>query len=289
VISKRVNRKKKTSDFDRLGRYLLEAKTDADAILWTRTAEYVMDLKNNDNKVLSFRITNCEAEVPAMAMAEVLVTQSRNTRSKVDKTYHLVISFPDGERPTREQLNDIEDTICQALGFGEHQRLSAVHQDTDNMHLHLAINKVHPKTFKVLEPYRDFYTISDTCRLLEQRHGLLVDNGMGQGQKKGRAGEQEAHSGKQSLLVWSQERLGETLKRMLNTAEGWNDLHALLGKHGLVIKPRGAGLVVALRDGSLAVKASAVHPGLSLKKLSDRLGEYQPPTKEQLNGRPPRG
>ncbi len=57
-----------------------------------------------------------------------------------------MVSFREGERPTREQLADIEDRLCGALGFAEHQRVSAVHQNTDNWHMHIAINKVHPRT-----------------------------------------------------------------------------------------------------------------------------------------------
>jgi hypothetical protein len=277
VISKRIHRKKKTSNFERLGRYILEAKTDGDAILWTRTAEYIIDLKSTGNKVLRYRITNCEAEVPAMAMVEVLVTQAKNTRSRADKTYHLVISFPDGEHPTQKQLADIEDTMCQALGFGEHQRISAVHQDTDHLHLHLAINKVHPQSFKVLEPYRDYYIRNQVCRELEQRHGLSVDKGIGQGQGNGRAGDLEAHSGEQSLLSWIQENIKDQLLGVKAQNGTWEDLHVVLQGHGLLIQPRGAGLVIALLDGSLSVKASAVDRGLSFKALTNSLGEYTAP------------
>lgn len=44
-------------------------------------------------------------------------------------------------------MEDIEVRRRGALGFAEHQRISAVHQNTENWHLHVAINKVHPGTF----------------------------------------------------------------------------------------------------------------------------------------------
>ena len=106
------------------------------------------------------------------AVKEILATQARNTRSRGDKNYHLVVSFPEGERPTREQIEDIEDRLCAALGFEEHQRVSAVHQNTDNWHLHVAINKVHPRTFRNIEPFRDHYRLQEACAELEIRHGL---------------------------------------------------------------------------------------------------------------------
>lgn len=79
-------------------------------------------------------------------MKDILVTQEQNTRSKSDKSYHLVVSCPEGERPTRNQIEDIEDWLCEAMGYCEHQRMSAVHQNTDNWHLHIAVNKVDPRT-----------------------------------------------------------------------------------------------------------------------------------------------
>jgi hypothetical protein len=87
----------------------------------------------------------------------------------------------------------------------------------------------------------------------------------------------EAHTGEQSLLSWIQAYLGESLKQVQVTGQGWQDVHALLAEHDLVIKPRGAGLVIVTADGKQGVKASAVDRGLSFKSLKDRFGEYQPP------------
>ena len=36
------------------------------------------------------------------------------------------------------------------LGLGEHQCIYALHRNTDNYHLHLAINRVHPETERVV-------------------------------------------------------------------------------------------------------------------------------------------
>jgi hypothetical protein len=278
MIPKVVEREKaEVSDFGMLGRYILDAKTNEETVLWTRTAEYIMDTEEDGEKLAWYRITHCESDVPAMAIAEILVTQSENTRTRADKTYHLVISFREEEAPTREQLEDIEDTICEGLGLGEHQRISAVHQNTENLHLHIAINKIHPRNFRIIEPYYPYLKLDRLCQELEIKHGLEQDNRIGQGQGKGKASEMEAHTGEQSLLSWIQEHLGESLKHIQETGQSWQDVHALLAEHDLVIKPRGAGLVIVTEDGKQGVKASAVDRGLSFKSLTERFGEYQPP------------
>lgn len=40
----------------------------------------------------------------------------------------------------------------------EHQAMYAVHKDTDtdNLHLHVAVNRAHPETLKVIKPNKGF-------------------------------------------------------------------------------------------------------------------------------------
>jgi hypothetical protein len=168
VIAKRILRDTAgRSDFSRLAKYVLTAQGRSDPSTWVRTADYVLDTAHGGAKVGTVRVTNCKSEDPAMAVAEIKAIQARNTRSKTDKTYHLVISFPPGERPEPDQLRYIEDELCAAIGFADHQRLSAVHTDTDHLHVHVAINKVNPKSFSNIEPYFDYRRLMQTCARLE--------------------------------------------------------------------------------------------------------------------------
>ena len=79
------------------------------------------------------------------------------------------------------------------------------------------------------------------------------------------------------MLSWIQENVKPQLLAVKTQAQSWVDLQAVLTEHGLTIQPRGAGLVIALADGSLAVKASSVDRGLSFKSLTQQLGDYEPP------------
>jgi len=212
MIAKRIVREKAASDFERLGAYVLNARGGVDPASWSRLGAYVLDEAHQGEKVAWARVSNCQSDDPGWAVKEILATQARNTRSQADKSYHLVVSFPEGERPTRAQLADIEDRLCGALGFTEHQRVSAVHQNTDNWHMHIAINKVHPRTYRNIEPFRDHFRLQEACADLEIKHGLIRDNHTpergGPKKPRGRAADFEAFQGYPSFLQWVRETLG---------------------------------------------------------------------------------
>ncbi|EAQ2882447.1 conjugal transfer protein TraI [Salmonella enterica] len=179
MIAKRVPRDKATSSPARLVRYMVAAVGDIDPNTWSRTSDYILDTKSNTTKgekVDSYRVTNCGTDDPAAAAILIEATQAVNTRSKLDKTYHLVFSFPPGENPPTEVLHEIEDELCAAIGFADHHRVSAVHKDTDHLHVHVAINKVHPTGYQNIEPYYDMPKLMEACERLEIKYGLQRTN-----------------------------------------------------------------------------------------------------------------
>jgi hypothetical protein len=285
MIAKRIVREKGASDFERLGAYVLNARGGIDPASWSRLGAYVLDEAHQGEKVAWARVTNCQSEDPGWAVKEILATQARNTRSRSDKSYHLVVSFPEGERPPREQLADIEDRLCGALGFAEHQRVSAVHQNTENWHMHIAINKVHPRTFRNMEPFRDHFRLQEACAELEVKHGLIRDNHTPEPKReskaRGKAADFEAYQGYTSFLQWVRENAGPALLGARESGQGWQGLHRVAAAYDLEVKPRGAGLVISdRRDGRVHIKASDADRGLSMKALTEILGEYEPPGEE---------
>ena len=136
---------------------------------------YLLDQKGKSDRVAAVAVTNCQSDDPKWAVHEMQAVQSRNQRAKGDRTYHLVISLRAGEDLPGDKLAQIEDEFCRVLGFSEHQRVSVVHRDTDNLHLHVAINKVHPTKFTLHEPFNDYHTQAKLCQQLEARYGLKSD------------------------------------------------------------------------------------------------------------------
>lgn len=113
MIAKRVLTPKGGSGYQRLSRYVLNVQQEhreaTDPASWTRLGAYILDTPHEGEKVAWARATNCGNDDPGWAVKHILSVQEQNTRSKSDKSYHLVVSFPEGERPTQVQMEDIED------------------------------------------------------------------------------------------------------------------------------------------------------------------------------------
>ena len=234
--------------------------------------KYITDEQGKQERILFQRVTNCHSDDPLVAALEVANTQAQNKRATSDKTYHLIISFPAGESPAPEVLKAIEARMCDGLGFGEHQRVSAVHHDTDNLHIHVAINKIHPTRYTLHEPYNDYWTRGQLCDKLEREFGLQSDNH--QAQKRGgenRAADMERHAGVESLMGWMQRECVTEI----TAATTWRELHQVLLDNGLELRLHGNGLV--FMDGAgTAVKASSVARGFSKPRLEEKLGAFEP-------------
>jgi hypothetical protein len=229
---------------------------------------YMTDDQGKASRVGEVRITHCHATTALWAAAEMRAVQAMNTRAVSDKTYHMIVSFREGEQPTPDQLKQIEARLCGALGFAEHQRISVVHHDTDNLHLHIAINKIHPRTLNLHEPYYDHRTRSKVCAELEIEFDLERDNHQAQKtQAAANAANMTARTGIGSLLVWIQ----QSCKADLEQAASWQEFNAVLRANDLTIRQRANGFVFVARDGTMC-KASSVSRMLSMPALLARLG-----------------
>lgn len=214
-----------------------------------------------------------------LAVQEVADTQALNRRTGKEKTYHLLVSFhPEDEgKLTPDVFKQIEERFADALGLSEHQRHCGVHVNTENIHMHVAYNLIHPEKLTRVEPWRDYLKRDKLCRELEKEYGLIVDTGREAGKERGlgsKAAAMEAHSGQQSFEGFARQESIAVLAS-LEQCQSWEDVHQAFATHGLELRRRGAGLVIKDRYGRQTAKASTAHREFSLKKLEGRFGQFQ--------------
>ena len=232
--------------------------------------QYLTNPQDKSERVSQIKVSNCYSDDQTAALIEIQNTQEMNKRARSDKTCHLVLSFAEGERVPHADLNAIEERFCNVLGFIGHQRISVVHDDTNNLHMHIAINKIHPRSLTIHNPYYDYKKVAKLCEQIEQEYGLTKVNHETVSDKASRVAQEiEARTGVESLLGWIKRECLDELKQ----SENWQDLHQALARHGLEIKERGNGFVLVANNG-VAVKASSIDRSLSKGNLTQRLGAF---------------
>lgn len=275
MIAKKISKKAGIGDnFDRLGRYIAAADQPGE-------------------KLHDFWMGNCNAgdgiEDLEIGLIEIEAVRMMRPETK-DKTYHLIVSFPPGdEQPVLNDLRDISRRYVDALGFKDHQFFAGAHQDTQNFHIHIAINRVHPETYKIHAPYKDFKALEGMTRAIEKEYGLTVTRGMSDREGKfnplsPEARDFERHTWQQSFHRFMQEKKPDILGAV-DRAKGWPGLHKELASWNVGIKPRGNGLIFYDLDGKGTMKASSVGREASKKALEARYGPYQGPEQGRGPGR----
>jgi len=244
-------------------------------------ARYIADAGHEGEKCLASWSAGCLADDDyELAIVEAQAAQALNTRSQKEKTYHLLISFrPEDEaRLTPEDFKAIEKRFAAALGFSEHQRHCGIHKNTNNIHMHVAYNMIHPDRHTRHEPFGDYAIRDRLCREIEREYGLTVDNGREQRRDNTltpKAATIEAQTGQESFESYAK-RHKDKILAVLQSAAHWQDLHEAMKAHGLGIKPHGNGLVIFDLHGKHAAKASTIDRSLSAKRLQERFGEFRP-------------
>ena len=108
-----------------------------------------------------------------LACRLVEAVQAQNTRAGKDRTYHLVISLhPEDRSLDRNELRHVVENLVDVLGFSEHQYIAARHNDKHHEHVHVAINKIHPESFRIHSPAWDHQKLFTSGRALEAELGL---------------------------------------------------------------------------------------------------------------------
>jgi len=255
---------------------------------YRRLAQYIADTKNDGEKVLMRWSAGSSFDDYQAGICEAEAIQEQNTRSKLAKTYHLVVSFrPEDEaKLSAETFVDIEKAFAQALGYENHVRHCGVHKNTNNLHLHMAYNMIDGQKFGRHSPFLDYRLLSKVCREMEKKYGLSVDRGIEpkNRQKDGRANAKvkavEAQTGQESLFTYIL-RHKESILTELEKAASWKDVHDIFLKKGLLIKPSGNGLAIGDRYGKHSARASRIDGTLSKASLEKLFGPYEAPAREQ--------
>lgn len=230
-------------------------------------------LTNGYIKITNFNSTN---ENIRLAQIEAIALQKLNTRSKTDKNMHLVVSFPkeDNKKLTKQLINGVEEAIIKELGFVGNQRISVLQTDTSYIHLHIAINKIDPKTKNNKMPYYSKMKLTKLGGELEKNLNLEITNhdvfsNKDRDKVTGKIADYEAHTGFLSFKSYLKDK---GIKNIILDCKSWEEVHKALDDFNVFIKVKGNGLIFT--DGKENLKCSELHRELSANKLKNIFGDF---------------
>lgn len=212
---------------------------------------------------------------------------------------HWIISWPEGEQPTNAQADEAVSVLLHELGMPDHQCIYSLHRDTDNIHLHVVVNRVHPTALRVADPHNGFDELAASraiCRIesaqgwkpeknalyrMSEAGPVLTRPVKGAPRSVSRgAAREEVRTGEAS----AQRIVIERCAPAIESATTWAELHSALAPIGARFEPKGSGAVIFVGD--VGVKASTAGRTCSFAALCKRLGEYAPPPADLLPAAP---
>jgi hypothetical protein len=272
MIGKKVpNPKRSASKAARvhcLGRYIEQADASREECLYHGSDGFITTDHESQH-----------AEMTALAMEAV--------RSS-DPICHYVLSWREGEQPTHEQCDEAVRILLREMHMEGHQVIYGLHTDTDNLHLHVMVNRVSPETERVVKVAGGFEieALHRAVARMENAQGwereangryCVLENGelarVGTEKRiipSTKARDLEVMTGQRSAQRTGMEVVPEIIKR----AQSWDDLHRQLSEAGMRYERKGSGAILYVNDQPM--KASTADRNAGLSKLEQRFGPYEP-------------
>jgi hypothetical protein len=210
---------------------------------------------------------------------------ARKGRMVKKPNYEIILSWQSGNEkegippddPSREEMEQSVDRVLSELNLEEHQAWIVAHRDTDTPHVHVVVNRVHPRTGETWSPSYDQTTLYHTLREIEEEKGwhrpgpMKIEDLSSDRQKNLEYWEKESEKlgRERSVRQWARE---EGIPGLLKGAESWEQVEKILHGTGATLKPRRERGMVIERDGGHAA-LSSIDPTISRPKLEDRYGQ----------------
>ncbi|MEG3620144.1 relaxase/mobilization nuclease domain-containing protein [Magnetovibrio sp. PR-2] len=271
-------------DFIGLAEYFLEGEPDSNGNRPHKDGEGRVEISAslncqfNDKKPL----TANQVRDVANWMGE---TAALNTRARKAASLHYVVSLPeiDNDKSTPELWGATAERMLRALSMDEHQALYVVHGDTDNRHMHVMINRVHPTKCTVSDPLRDLIKLEEMKCQIEKDFGLKIEPGRHIDPSTGktydwdkvRRGEIQVPRNRPRKSRVDMEKFARQVKQDLadkpfTTLTSWEELEDRLNRDGYHLRASGRGMKLCDDHGNEAKLTKIAGAGNGRQKLEDR-------------------
>ena len=252
--------------------------------------------KGSFKDLVDYCVSNPPERVAYIGLQNIISTESaaleldavamNNKRCK-DPVFHAILSWREMEIPTNAQVDEAVKIALSELDLQDCQALWTVHNDTENRHVHIIVNRIHPQTYRAVQPANNWThkAIQRASRRIEIVQGWEIEqNGVYRVTTDGELVQKEKNStpklSKSALDMEahtaskSAQRIGQEIAApIIRSAKSWKELHEELAKEGITFEKKGSGAILII--GGTVIKASMAGRDISLSKLIGRLGAFE--------------
>jgi Relaxase/Mobilisation nuclease domain/Large polyvalent protein-associated domain 7 len=224
------------------------------------------------------------------AQVQEMIDLAEIARRSPQPVQHWILSWREGEQPSPAQADEAVALFLDEMGLAGHQAIYALHRNTKNCHLHLAVNRVRPDTEKLVTVNNGFdhEVAHRAIARIEHRQGwqredraLFVPRAGGDLERsqpraaRDRQPASRARDFEERVGELSAQRTAiEVAAPIIREARSWSEMHAALARENIRFERKGSGAILWI--GQEAVKASSAGRECSMAALQKRLGEFAP-------------
>jgi len=197
----------------------------------------------------------------------------QNTRTK-SPVAHVSFSFPPGESPSNEVLQNIVKDYAKEFGLKENGLVAYKHVDKEHEHIHIIANKINDLGKNTVSTSYDFLDMGHFSRKMENRYGLQSTKQMDSLLIDGK-------TERKSNPIHAQ--LRNHIDKMIPEVEDLESLRVKLLQKGFKTKV-GNGITFIQKSSGVVIKGSDLGREYSKLNLEKRIsGNYQTDEKFGIN------
>lgn len=136
--------------------------------------EYILDDKNNGDKVGVTSSINCNVETALLEFKDI---QKKYQMKGKRVAYHIIQSFSPKDNLTCTQANEIGKKLCEEL-YPDFQCVISTHIDKGHIHNHIAVNSINLNGRKLEDRLANnkegLYALSDTSDRISAEYGCFI-------------------------------------------------------------------------------------------------------------------
>ena len=261
------------------------------------TAKYVLGLnldeEKSTEKVTYWGSVNCDviSRESRELLVKEMVSLAMEKPKSVNPCEHFVQSWKITEKPTPKQTDEAVRITLSQLKMSDCKTIYGMHEDTENVHLHIYINRVNPKT-KIIQKLGLWkMECAKALAAIEHTQGWTPEKrAMFKVLENGTLGIRNVVNGKIDYISTGElakiPRQGKPtdardskavalesgFDKAIAAASSWEEAQANLDKVGGTLHTKGSGAVILVRETGELIKASDVGKSCSGTALEKRFG-----------------